>query len=486
MNIKRTAADPAGFLQDACLFISAERWRSPGGGESSAHRRRSDSTIPPSQLIDEGFSRETLVDGYLSATSDGLLVGVARNCLSHFGIKDIGSDALVVEFKSIDPRVSLKEAKAEHAGQTQVQMGLIRHCSVYKPNYALISYADASFLDNISEFAVAFDPAVYAAAQKRAQQIMLVEDPATLPPEGKIAGGDECRYCPFKARCQGATVASIPRDTVKIGANAMAHLKALVEQHEQAAGNVLLADWGHKTPYSINGASYPFWIAPMVAGALQAAQSAQMAATASRSAAASLVNMTSAQTFMTLAQGFKVMAEAARDAALVAQVGAEQAVTDAGAIALSFGGRMVANSATETGLFAGIHGFSIAPGKAFVPGQILVAVDRTNPARAMVGSVTSHNQEVGSLVLTVDAGDVSGSGTCSDWLIVLSGKRGPTGAPGPAGGIGPPGPGDGLVYDRVPEGSSLTVGAGQQMFVHGVITVEGRVTLDGTMGAWDG
>ena len=103
-------------------------------------------------------------------------------------------------------------------------------------NVILISYADASFLDNISEFAVAFDPAVYAAAKERARRILLTEDPTTLAPEGKIAGGDECRYCPFKSRCQGATVASIPRDTVPIGANAMAHLKALVEEHEQAAG----------------------------------------------------------------------------------------------------------------------------------------------------------------------------------------------------------------------------------------------------------
>jgi hypothetical protein len=130
--------------------------------------------------------------------------------------------------------VSLKEAKAEHSGQTQVQMGLIRACTPYRPNFALISYADASFLDTITEFAVTFDPAAYAAARDRAQRVMLTEDPAELPPEGKIAGGDECRYCAFKSRCQGALVASIPPSSVAIGANAMAHLKALVEQHEAA------------------------------------------------------------------------------------------------------------------------------------------------------------------------------------------------------------------------------------------------------------
>ncbi|CAK0777353.1 YqaJ viral recombinase domain-containing protein [uncultured Gammaproteobacteria bacterium] len=179
------------------------------------------------QLLFAGREQKTLVDGYLSATSDGLLVGVAPDALAHLGVPDLGSDTLVVECKSIDPRVSLKEAKAEHSGQTQVQMGLIRACTPYRPNFALISYADASFLDTITEFAVAFDPAVYAAAKDRARQIMLAEDPATLPPEGRIAGGSECRHCAFHHRCQGAVVGAIPRDSVPVGANALAHLKAL-------------------------------------------------------------------------------------------------------------------------------------------------------------------------------------------------------------------------------------------------------------------
>ena len=185
-------------------------------------------------LLFASQEQKTLVDGYLSATSDGLLVGVASDSLAHLGIPDLGSDALVVECKSIDPRVSLKEAKTEHSGQTQVQMGLIRACTPFRPEVALISYADASFLDTITEFAVRFDPSVYAAAKERARRIMLAENPTELPPEGKIAGGEECRHCAFHRRCQGALVASVPRDVVPIGDNAMAHLKALVEQHEAA------------------------------------------------------------------------------------------------------------------------------------------------------------------------------------------------------------------------------------------------------------
>lgn len=186
------------------------------------------------QLLFAGAEQRTLVDGYLSATSDGLLVGVAQDCLAHLGVADLGSDTLVVECKSIDPRVSLKEAKAEHSGQTQVQMGLLRHCTPYRPEYALISYADASFLDNIVEFAVRFDPGVYEAARQRANRIMLADDPTEMPPEGKIVGGHECRTCAFKSRCANIAVAGIPRDIVPVGANAMAALKDLVQRHEAA------------------------------------------------------------------------------------------------------------------------------------------------------------------------------------------------------------------------------------------------------------
>jgi len=194
--------------------------------EPAVRSQRPDGT----ELLYAGTDQQTLVDGYLSATSDGVLVGVARDCLAHMGIPDIGSDTLVVECKSIDPRVSLNEAKAEHSGQTQCQMGLIRHCTSLRPEYALISYTDASFLDKITEFAVKFDPAIYAAAQARAKEIMLAEDPAKLAPEGKIAGGADCKYCPFQSRCSEASVNSIPREVTPIGANAMTQLACMVEE----------------------------------------------------------------------------------------------------------------------------------------------------------------------------------------------------------------------------------------------------------------
>lgn len=175
-----------------------------------------------------GDEQRTLVDGYLSATPDGILLGVDRGCLNHLGVADVGDASLAVEAKSIDPRVDLKVEKPEHSFQTQAQMGLIRHATPYQPHYALISYVDASFLDDVREFAVKFDPAIYQAAKDRARLVMTTEDVLSLPPEGKMAGGDECRYCPWASHCAAVTVAGIPKDESKpLGDNAAAELHAL-------------------------------------------------------------------------------------------------------------------------------------------------------------------------------------------------------------------------------------------------------------------
>jgi len=91
-------------------------------------------TIPEgSELLGAGEEQETLLKDLLSATPDGLLIDVSRDCLTKYGIADIESDSIVTEFKSIDPRVNLTEPKTVHFGQVQVQMGLIRELTDYKP-----------------------------------------------------------------------------------------------------------------------------------------------------------------------------------------------------------------------------------------------------------------------------------------------------------------------------------------------------------------
>jgi hypothetical protein len=148
-----------------------------------------------------GKNQKTLAKGYLSATPDGLLINQPRNFLSGFGIEDMGSDCIITESKSLDPRVTISKEKEEHNYQVQVQLGLMRELTEYKPEYALISYIDASFWHNIVEFPVKFDEKIYETAHARAAEILNAKHPSELRPEGWIAGGKDCDYCPFVAQC---------------------------------------------------------------------------------------------------------------------------------------------------------------------------------------------------------------------------------------------------------------------------------------------
>ena len=180
------------------------------------------------KLLFSGEDQRTLVDGYLSATTDGLLVGVEHSALAWLGVPDIKSDCVNLDCKSIDPRVDIKIEKPEHSFQVQAQMGLVRHATVHQPEYSVLSYTDASFLDDIREFAVAFDPAIYQAAKDRARLVMTTEDALALAPEGKLSGGDECKYCPWSSHCAAVTVAGMPKEETKpLGDNAAAELKRL-------------------------------------------------------------------------------------------------------------------------------------------------------------------------------------------------------------------------------------------------------------------
>jgi len=162
-----------------------------------------------------GADQQTLVQGKNSATPDGLLTNLKRNALAKYGVEDIGSSCVTLEIKSIDPRVGLREEKAIHHGQTQVQMGLIRELTPHKPNYAVILYVDASFLDNIKVFVVKFEERLWNTAKKRAANVWAIDDPSKLTPEGKFDGS--CEYCPFKRSCALVTTGAIPTSDVKKG-----------------------------------------------------------------------------------------------------------------------------------------------------------------------------------------------------------------------------------------------------------------------------
>ena len=172
------------------------------------------------RLIMGGKRQRTLIDetARLSATPDGLVIGADDDALALYGVPSLGgSGCFNFEIKSVDPRVNLREEKAIHRGQTIVQMGLTRQTTRYKPNHAVILYADASFLDDINVFVIPFDQRTYDAAKVRAQQIFETKDPGDLLPEGKIDG--TCDYCPYKIACAVASRELTPTDGEASGDN---------------------------------------------------------------------------------------------------------------------------------------------------------------------------------------------------------------------------------------------------------------------------
>lgn len=141
------------------------------------------------RLLYAGTEQQTLIKGFLSATPDGLITKL-----------DDGR-CVTVECKTADPRTNLTEAKAENVYQTHVQMGLLRELTPHKPTHSILSYTDASFWSEVKEFEIEFDPQIYATAHARAATIMTATSASELKPEGWIAGGRECDYCPFNGAC---------------------------------------------------------------------------------------------------------------------------------------------------------------------------------------------------------------------------------------------------------------------------------------------
>jgi len=177
-------------------------------------------------LLMAGDTQETLVFGKASATPDGLIVGLARDALSQYGIEDNITGEVMFEIKSIDPRAKLDEEKGNHRGQTEMQMGLIRELTNHKPYWGIILYVNASFYDDISVFPIEFDEKVYQNGLKRANLVYDVSSAMEIRPEGKMTG--DCDYCRWRFACGNATHQSIPEKMKKADEDPEA-VEALVE-----------------------------------------------------------------------------------------------------------------------------------------------------------------------------------------------------------------------------------------------------------------
>lgn len=183
------------------------------------------------RLIWGGKKQRTFIDGRLSATPDGLVVNADDDALAVYGVASLGgAGCFNFEVKSIDPRVNLKEEKMVHRGQVQVQMGLTRTKTHYKPNYAVIIYVDASFFDDIDIFIVPFDQQAYEIAKARADAVFTIKNASEIMPEGKIDG--VCDYCQFKTACARATEGATPDKEAGDGTNETVGL-VIMEEFEQ-------------------------------------------------------------------------------------------------------------------------------------------------------------------------------------------------------------------------------------------------------------
>lgn len=165
------------------------------------------------RLLYAGADQRTFSLGFLSATPDGMLIDLPSDALAQHGIADCGAE-VVVECKTIDPRVGVTSAKPEHVFQVQVQLGLIRELTNHRPRYGVITYTDTSFWDDVRTFVVEFDPKIFDAARRRSIDIMTATSAFDLRPEGRIAGSKECDYCPFVGACRGTQIAAIPEGDV--------------------------------------------------------------------------------------------------------------------------------------------------------------------------------------------------------------------------------------------------------------------------------
>lgn len=157
-----------------------------------------------------GTAQITLTSGLLSATPDGLVVDQPRDVLAPL-IPDIGEGCcFLAECKTADPRTNLANPKSEHVFQLQVQLGLVRAKTTFQPEYAILTYTDASFWHEMRVFVIKFDQAIFGQAIARASRIMKAATFDELQPEGWIAGGRECEYCPYARPC-GHDRADVPK-----------------------------------------------------------------------------------------------------------------------------------------------------------------------------------------------------------------------------------------------------------------------------------
>lgn len=183
-----------------------------------------------------GVNQRTIAGYHLSATPDAIIVDQPRDALAELGVPDIGPGrSFLAECKTVDPRTNLAQPKPEHVFQLQAQLGLVSTFTAYQPQHGLLTYTDASFWNELKPFVITFDPAIFESAKARARAIMTATCFDELKPEGWIAGGQECAYCPFAKPCGHDRAAVPPKATGEVNTQFAAEIADLArdaKRHE--------------------------------------------------------------------------------------------------------------------------------------------------------------------------------------------------------------------------------------------------------------
>jgi len=198
------------------------------------------------RLLFAGEQQETFALGFLSATPDALVVGCEDDALAALGVPSLGGDgSVVLECKTIDPRTRLEGPQLAHSYQAQVQLGLLHALTRYRPEWAVMSYTDASFWNAVYEYSIRRNPTIFATAQRRAAQILTARSATELPPEGWIAGGRECERCAFNRAC-GNVRTTVPAQIAEPNPEFVAEIVKLARHAKCLEGEAELAFAAHR------------------------------------------------------------------------------------------------------------------------------------------------------------------------------------------------------------------------------------------------
>ena len=119
---------------------------------------------------------------------------------------------------------------------------------------------------------------------------------------------------------------------------------------------------------------------------------------------------------------------AAVGASVTAAAGSASAAAASATAAQNYAAALSGTSTTSTTIGTGSKSLTTQTGKQFSAGQWVMVVRVADVNAWMFGQIVSYNSGSGALV--VDVIVTNGAGTFSDWVIMLSGARGATGANG--------------------------------------------------------